>query len=96
MLKMVDTFVFNGVSCMEYLCEEAGDELPLHSHAFNHLTKVTNGKILVFTDDGVELECVAGDPPTEYVAGRKHGIRGLTPGAMFMNIAPSSVDDHLK
>lgn len=86
--KIVCTFTFNGVVCVEYLCEKAGDELPLHNHTFNHLTKVTSGEIEVFTDDGVTLQGKAGDEPFEYSAGRMHGIRGLTDGAMFLNISP--------
>lgn len=88
MLKVVCEFTFNGVRCVEYLCEDIGDVLPMHSHTFNHLTKVTKGTIEAFTDDGVVIQSEVGEDPLEYVAGRKHGIRGLTAGAMFMNISP--------
>lgn len=85
---VINQFKFNGCIFVEYLCRSAGDELPLHSHSFNHLTKVTNGAIEVFTDDGVSLSGKAGDEPFEYTAGRMHGIRSLTDGAMFLNISP--------
>jgi hypothetical protein len=88
MLKKICQFTFNGIMCVEYLCEEIGDELPLHSHTFNHLTKVTKGSVEAFTGDGVVIRSEVGEEPIEYTAGRKHGIRGLTPGAMFMNISP--------
>lgn len=94
MLRIVCDFTFNGVRCIEYLCEEVDDGLPLHEHTFNHLTKVTAGKVQVFTDDGVTIDCGPGEDPIEYVAGRKHGIRGLLPGSMFMNIGPVLLDDH--
>lgn len=87
-LRLVCTFTFNGVQCVEYLCEKAGDELPLHSHTFNHLTKVTNGEIEAFTNDGQSIRSKAGETPLEYTAGTRHGIRGLTDGAMFLNISP--------
>ena len=86
--KLIRTFTFNGVVCAEYLCEKAGDELPLHSHTFNHLTKVTNGEVEVFDDSGKTMRGAARDAPFEYVAGRKHGIRAVTDGAMFFNISP--------
>jgi len=81
-------FTFNGVVCVEYLCEEAGDELPLHSHRFNHITLCLNGVITAFTGDGKSITATPGDPPIEYVAGRKHGIRGESAGARFLNISP--------
>lgn len=87
-LRVVCTFTFNSVNCVEYKCDKAGDELPLHSHTFNHLTKVTNGEVEAFTEDGKSIRSTCGDPPLEYVAGRKHGIRALTDGAMFLNISP--------
>ena len=82
------SFTFNGVICQEYLCEVVGDELPLHSHTFNHLTLCLEGVIECFTSDGKSLTVTPTDPPAEYVAGRKHGIRGLSDGARFLNISP--------
>ncbi len=81
-------FTFNGVILQEYLCERVGDELPLHSHTFNHLTLCLDGEIECFSGDGKSLRASPGDPPVEYVAGRKHGIRGLTDGARFLNVSP--------
>lgn len=87
-LKLLQTFRFNDVVCVQYLCEDIGDELPLHSHVFNHITIAEIGEIECFTDDGKAVRCKAGDPPVEYVAGRVHGIRGVTAGAVFLNISP--------
>lgn len=81
-------FTFNGVVCQPYLCERVGDELPLHGHTFNHLTLCLEGVIECFTADGTALQITPNDPPVEYVAGRRHGIRGLSDGARFLNISP--------
>lgn len=85
---MARTFAFNGVQCVEYVADKAGDELPLHSHTFNHLTLCTEGVVECFTADGASVTCTPTDPPVEYIAGRKHGIRGLSDGARFLNISP--------
>lgn len=86
--EVVQTFVFNGVACVEYRCPEIGDGLALHSHAFNHLTLCLEGEIEAFLDDGRAFPLKPGEPPLEYIAGRKHGIRGTTPGARFLNLSP--------
>jgi quercetin dioxygenase-like cupin family protein len=88
-LRVLRSFEFDRVAFVEYLCEEVGDELPLHSHTFNHLTLAVRGRIRVFTDDNSEgLVLRIGDAPAEYVAGRLHGIRALDAGAVFLNISP--------
>ena len=89
-LKLLQTFRFGDVICTQYLCEDIGDELPLHSHTFNHITIAEVGEIECFTNDGRVVRRKAGDKPVEYVRGRQHGIRGVTPGAMFLNISPAS------
>lgn len=71
-----------------YKCEKAGDELPLHSHMFNHTTWAMNGDVEIFDETGPLFVLRPGDGPVEYIAGRQHGIRGLTDGAMFLNISP--------
>lgn len=92
MLHLVKTFHFNGSVFDLYRCDEVGDELPLHSHNFNHLTVVVGaGEIEVFTEQGVVTKGQVGDAPFEYKAGRQHGIRALTDGVMFMNISPSHI-----
>lgn len=87
-LRIVRNFDFHKVTGTLYMCEHVGDELPLHDHSFNHITIATIGEIECFTDDGVVVRCKPGDAPVEYIAGRKHGIRGVTDGAMFLNISP--------
>lgn len=82
------SFAFNNSFFVEYRADAVGDELPLHRHTFNHLLKVTAGEVECFTDDGVVVKCVAGDEPIEFTAGRLHGARALTAGAMFLNIYP--------
>jgi quercetin dioxygenase-like cupin family protein len=81
-------WTFNGLIGQDYTCEKAGDELPLHSHQFNHITLCLEGVVECFTSDGNSIPCAPGDPPVEYVAGRRHGIRGLSDGARFLNISP--------
>ena len=87
-LKIVCSFTFDNVHFVEYECEEIGDGIPLHDHAYNHLTKCTGGQIECYGPDGRSVTCRPGDPPIEYRPGTKHGIRGVTPRAMFMNISP--------
>lgn len=84
-----EPFTYGGLAVVTYLCAEVGDGIGLHQHLFNHLTQAIVGVIEVYTDDGKRRELRLGDPPAEYAAGRVHGIRALTPGAMFQNIGPS-------
>lgn len=87
-LKVLNTFSFDNLYFAEYECDEVGDNIPLHDHPFSHLTKCTHGEIEVFTQDGRTLILKVGDKPAEYRPGTRHGIRGLTVGARFINISP--------
>ena len=41
--------------------EHAGDVHEYHSHVFDHPTLVARGSVVVETDDGKKVPCVAGD-----------------------------------
>jgi hypothetical protein len=88
MLRLTQSFSFNGVAFQVYLCEKAGDILPVHDHEFNHLTRCEAGEIEAFDEGGPIKRATLEDPPFEFKAKRRHGIRALTDGARFVNIFP--------
>jgi hypothetical protein len=88
-LRLVQSFRFNGVAFQVYLCETAGDGLPVHDHDFNHLTRCEVGAIEAFDDRGPIKTATPADVPFEFRAGRRHGVRALTDGARFVNIFPA-------
>lgn len=70
-----------------YRAHAAGDELPLHQHDDRgHLTLSMSGEIEAFFPDRPPIMAQPGDAPFEFAAGRLHGIRAKTAGALFMNI----------
>lgn len=81
-LKIIGTY--NGVM---HLLENAGDELPGHSHDFAHPTLVLEGEAEAFDDEGKTLILKRGDR-VEFPAGRWHGIRARSPGVVFINLMP--------
>lgn len=65
-----------------YVFEKAGDELPLHDHAFTHDTVVTNGKVEWFTE--CRREAVEAWHVITFPAEVRHGIVALTDGATIL------------
>ncbi|HEV2263720.1 MAG TPA: hypothetical protein VGR79_04220 [Stellaceae bacterium] len=65
-----------------YVFEKAGDELPLHDHAFAHDTVVTSGKIEWFTE--CRRETVEAWHVISFPAGVHHGIVALSDGATIL------------
>ena len=88
MLRLTNSFSFNGVAFNVYLLEKAGDVLPVHEHEFNHLTRCEAGEIEAFDDNGPIKTATPVDAPFEFRAKRRHGVRALTDGARFVNIFP--------
>ncbi len=88
MLRLIRSFNFNDVAFQVYLCEKAGDVLPVHDHEFNHLTRCEVGEIEAFDEAGPIRSATPTDAPFEFHARRRHGIRALTAGARFVNIFP--------
>jgi hypothetical protein len=89
MLRLTHGFSFNGVAFQVYLCEKAGDVLPVHEHDFNHLTRCEAGEIEAFDENGPIRRATPTDAPLEFRAHRRHGIRALSEGARFVNIFPA-------
>lgn len=90
MLRLTNSFAFNGVAFNVYLLENAGDVLPVHDHDFSHLTRCEFGEIEAFDESGPIKRAVPADSPFEFPAHRRHGIRAITAGARFVNIFPVS------
>lgn len=65
-----------------YVFEKAGDELPLHDHAFTHDTIVAAGKIEWFTER--RREAVEAWHVVTFPAGVRHGIVALSGGATIL------------
>jgi hypothetical protein len=87
-IRPLNQFDFNGNRHVIYLAENAGDVLApgLHDHDYDHLCLPMSGRIEAFFDDRDPIAAEGGEPPFEFVAGRKHGIRAVTAGAIFMNV----------
>lgn len=82
MLKIVGNF-----AAIMYRLENIGDELPLHAHIFSHASVVMAGEVEAFDDEGHTMPLKDGER-VEFPAGRKHGIRAMTAGAVFINLMP--------
>ena len=89
MLRLTHSFSFNGVAFQVFVLEKAGDVLPVHEHDYNHLTRCEAGEIEAFDERGPIKQATPGDPPFEFRAHRRHGIRALVDGARFVNIFPA-------
>lgn len=87
-LRIINSGAFHSNVEVLYGCDHAGDELPLHSHLFNHTTRCLAGEIEIFDETGPRLVLRPDDAAVEYIAGRQHGIRALTDGARFLNVSP--------
>ena len=89
MVRLLSSFVYAGNLHAVYRAESAGDELPpgLHEHDYEHICLAMAGEIEAFFDDRDPIAAKPGDQPFEFASHRKHGIRALTDGAMFMNVA---------
>jgi hypothetical protein len=96
-LKIISSWAHGGHRYTEYLCEFAGDGIPLHEHIFSHTTKCVRGKIECYTDEGKSVTRDADNmelrSPVNYSAGLRHGIRALTDGAIFINDMPFGSGD---
>lgn len=87
MIHLVHAWSYGGNHHALYRADAAGDELPpgLHEHPYPHSCYATAGEIEAFFDDRAPVTACPGDEPFVFAAGRKHGIRALTDGAMFIN-----------
>jgi len=75
-----------GLRFIRYRFLSEGDELPLHEHDFDHISVVDGGRVEVFGPDRrVEADLEA--KPFMFRAGRPHGIRALSPGAIVLNVS---------
>ena len=73
-----------GMRFERYVLERSGDEVPLHVHPYDHLAVVAHGRVAAFAEDGAR-EFEAPDV-VMFRAGRRHGIRALTDGAVVLNV----------
>jgi quercetin dioxygenase-like cupin family protein len=64
---------------------EPGDELPWHQHDEDHLTFVTQGKVLVENDE-MRLEITHEAAPILFRAGRRHRLLVTEVGTRFINL----------
>ncbi len=90
-LPKATVFEAFGLRFTRYRFAAAGDELPLHQHDFDHLSLVDLGEVEVFDGAGPESRRIALDPeaqPLLFRAGRPHGLRALTAGAVVLNVGP--------
>lgn len=90
MIRVVSTFIYAGNAHAVYRADAAGDELSpgLHKHEdYEHICVPMAGEIEAFFDDRDPVAAKPGDQPFEFACGRWHGVRALTDGAMFMNVA---------
>lgn len=90
MLVERGSFTYGGMNFRALGLEHVGDELPLHSHDFDHLMQVLEGVVEVFDDAGKARVMHPLDAPLEFKAGRLHGVRALSDGAAFQNISVSA------
>lgn len=67
-----------------YTCD-AGEAIPRHNHAEDHLALVTAGRVRVTTDEKT-FEIGATDKPIMFRAPKFHAIEALGGGASFVNI----------
>lgn len=70
---------------VHYFFQDAGDEIPLHSHAFYHSSVCATGECEVFDGTGKTAKLKAGSF-VEFQKGREHGLRALTAGTTLLNI----------
>lgn len=83
------TFEVFGQTFTLYTFEHAGDELGLHRHDFDHASVVVAGTVLVFGPDRDLAACVG--EVFLFRAGREHGIRATSDGAVVLNVTPPGV-----
>lgn len=84
-------FTANGTRYKHYTFGNQGDELVLHRHTYDHLTIVVHGEVTVF-DLEKETKLTAPDV-IQFEAGRDHGVRAVTPGAVILNVNDASARD---
>lgn len=68
-----------------YLFAKAGDEIPLHDHAFFHSCFCVAGACEIYDDAGKRVAIEAGET-IEFPAQRKHAIRALVDGTQTFNV----------
>ena len=78
-----------GLRFDRYVFACIGDEIPLHVHPYDHLAVVAHGRVAAFAEDGVR-EFEAPDV-VMFRAGRRHGIRALTDGAVVLNVMQAPI-----
>ena len=79
-------FTVEGTLFTKYVFEHAGDEIPLHSHTFSHLSLVIVGSAIAFDGEGKELLLTEASAPVEFPAGRTHGLKAQTDGTVILQI----------
>ena len=88
-MHLISEFTYAGSLHRIYRAERVDDVLPpgLHKHDYEHICVPMSGEVEAFFDDRAPISAKPGDLPLEFAPGRKHGVRALTAGAIFMNIS---------
>lgn len=83
------SFHFRDCFFQVLLFNERGDELALHSHSFEHLTLVLEGRAEAFAANGTyKVEMGVGAPPVAFPLEVLHGIRCLEAPLRVLQISP--------
>lgn len=93
MVPAQEIFSFFGNQFVQYTFASVGDELPIHSHDFDHGCIVAVGEVIAFGKNGYEKELKQGQR-INFPANKPHGVRAKTAGAIILNVMPPNTSNN--